>query len=555
MTVIEALIYILRTPNIESAMDKLTDWATSIVSGATIPPSLFMLSTQKTAFVGVFGRQKGLIRPVTHPLSEDKHVAGRRDDLVIGFLEWENPITQVSQENCEVISAVIEEIYRRLYVESFLTHIQLPIDFKNQDTYFRDTAKLLSESLGMEMVAIRQINAQDNLDCRAFFHYPDRSGERVNFDGNNMPPPFREIISETRHLISERKIDQTVVKFEIVNQNDVQRYGFLLNENWLKDVKAFAIFPIIFGDDFFGVVSCSTTAPFCFSSLEKTAIQTAMQLTSVAISNFLKFHEVKRMTDVVHEQLFTTTALEIAQSARHELQNIETQQAIHIDELESFARTIKSKGILETIPKLRETVLTLGSSISKLRYSSAHVAPKLQETSVKHVWEEAIDLMQERLDMMDIKLRYTGSSLEGFYYKEWLREAFLNLLFNSIDAFHDRPRHNRSVTLVVKESGASHSHVLDYSDTAGGIAYGKLKIPEPIKEANPGMNIDQLIFQPKVTSKKSEKNAGWGLYLVRQALRLHNGSISLRANTKDGCTFRIQIQKNLQEQNREAIKK
>jgi C4-dicarboxylate-specific signal transduction histidine kinase len=125
----------------------------------------------------------------------------------------------------------------------------------------------------------------------------------------------------------------------------------------------------------------------------------------------------------------------------------------------------------------------------------------------------------------------------------------LNLLFNSIDAFRDRPRQNRSITLVVqKESEASHSHVLDYSDNAGGIAFGKLSVPEPIKEANPGMSLDQLIFQPKVTSKKTQKGAGWGLYLVRQALRLHNGSISLRANSKEGCTFRIQLRKNLQEQ-------
>ncbi|MFZ4524549.1 MAG: hypothetical protein ACOYOE_03130 [Chlorobium sp.] len=52
-----------------------------------------------------------------------------------------------------------------------------------------------------------------------------------------------------------------------------------------------------------------------------------------------------------------------------------------------------------------------------------------------------------------------------------------------------------------------------------------------------------------MTSKKSQKGAGWGSYLVRQAIRLHNGLISLRDNSKAGCTFRIQLLKNLQEKN------
>jgi signal transduction histidine kinase len=550
--VANALIQILKTPDIETAMATLTDLAANITLAP--PPSLFVISTQKATFVGVFGKHMDAVRPWTQKFSENRYVVGIRDDLVIGFLEWDEPIAAIDNYNREIISAVIEEIYRRLYVRNFFTNIRRPVDFTNQDTYFRDTAKLLSDSLSMEMVAIRQINLSDNLDCRAFFHYPDRFGDRVDFDGYNMPLPFQELVTETRRVLLERKELKLDMKFEIVDPLNTQRYGFLLEDDQLKQVKAFAIFPIVFGDEFFGVVSCSTTAPFRFSSLEKSVIQTAMQLISVAISNFIMFHEAKRMTDVIHDQLFSTTELEIAQSARHELQNIEAEQVLHIDEIDSLSRNVKDKSLPEVISKLKDTVLKLDSAISKLRYSGVHAAPKLEKTSVEKVWTEATNLMQERLNMMGIKPKYVGSNLDGFYYADWLREAFLNLLFNSIDAFHDRPRQNRSITMVVqKESEASQYHILDYSDNAGGIAFGKLNVPEPIKEANPGMRPEQLIFQPKVTSKKSQKGAGWGLYLVRQALRLHNGSISLRANTKEGCTFRIQLRKNLQEQHYEEV--
>ena len=555
MRSVDALIKILATPDIGVATGTLADWATEV--SVTPNPSLYVLSTQKATFVKVFGEQGPSTHSTTRPFFEDRQVHGKRDGLTIGFLEWNVPIVKMDEEGRDIISAVIEEIYRRLYVQNFFKHIQRPVDFTNQNTYFRDTAKLLSDCLSMEIIAIREVNDTDDLNCRAFFHYPDQFDDQVDFNGgHDMPPPFRELVSATRSVLLKHGEEQPAVSFEEVDSKNIERYGFLFRgDRHLKNVTAFAIFPIVFGDDFFGVVSCATTAPFKFSALERTVIQTAMQLIGVAISNFRKFHEAKRMTDVIYDQLFSATELEIAQSARHELQNIATEQALHIDELDALTRTTRDK---ELLLKLKDTGLQLERAISKLRYSGVRAAPKLKGTSVENVWGEATALMKERLNTERIKIKYVGAPLAGDYYADWLREAFLNLLFNSIDAFQNRPKQNRFIALVIqKESEASLSHELDYSDNAGGIAFSKLIVPDPIREANPGMSMEQLIFQPKVTSKKQKKGAGgWGLYLVRQAIRLHGGSISLRSNNKEGCTFRIQIGKDLQDQKiREESKK
>jgi len=544
VNVLDAVIKILATPDIESAMTTLSDLSAEIFHAPA--PSLFLLSTQQSAFICVFGKQKDFVYLSNEPLPKERHIVGTRGEFVIGFLEWVEPIAQMDDYSRKIICVVIEEIYRRYHLRNFFTHIQYSVDFTNQDTYFRDTAKLLSDILSMEIVAIHQINSVDNLDCRAIYHYPDRFGDRIDFDGDTMPPPFRELVFDTKRTLFEHNGGKLDVKFELVDPSDTQRYGFLLHDDQLSYVKAFAIFPIVFGDEFFGVLSCLTTAPFRFSSLERDVIKSAMQVISVAISNFLRFHEVKRMTDVIHDQLFSVTELEIAQSARHELQNIETEQALLIDELEALSRSARDKGLLEPLSKLKDSVIKLDAAISKLRYSGVHAAPKLEKTSVAKVWNEAGDLIKERLNMMGIKLRYVGSNLEGYYYSDWLREAFLNLLFNSLDAFRDRSRQNRSITLVIQGGlEANLFHILDYSDNAGGIAFSKLTVPPTIKEANPAMSQEQLIFQPRVTSKKSQKGRGWGLYLVRQAIRLHNGSISLRDNSNSGCTFRIQLFKNL----------
>ncbi len=545
MKTIDVLTQILKTPDIDLTMSILSDFAKQF--SLAHAPSLFLLSTQRAVFVGVFGIGKYTVRPINQEVPEDRYIVGKRNNCIIGFLEWEAPISQVDYCTREVIGAVIEEVYRRTYVKNFFKSISRPVDFTNQDEHIREIAKLLSDSLSMEMVAIRQINSADSLDCQVFFHYPNKFIDGIDFEGgSNMPPPFRELILETKLALLEHKVDKLGVKFEIVDHSDTQRYKYLLSDDQLKEVKAFAIFPIVMGDEFFGVISCSTTAAIGFTLLEKTATQTAMQLVSVAISNCLRFHEVRRMTDVIHDQLFSATELEIAQSARHELQNIEAEQVLHIDEFDAYLRDSKDKVLIEIASKLKNTVSKLGTTISKFRYSGVHAAPKLEETSVAKIWNEATNLMEERLGKMRIKTKYVGQNLEDDFYADWLREAFLNLLFNSMDAFRDRPRQNRSITVVAqKDSELSNDYILDYSDNAGGIIYSKLSVPKPISDSNPGMRPEQLIFQPKVTSKKAKKGAGWGLYLVRQALRIHNGSISLRSNTKEGCTFRIKLPKNL----------
>jgi signal transduction histidine kinase len=547
MRIAPSLLEILQTPNVDANARTFLQWA--VEATETPNPSLYLLSTQRSAYLKFAGAGGDLYRKKDVRFSERTHIVAKRGNAVIGFLEWSENIHQLASQDRESACAFIEELYRRIYVQNFFSHVRKPVDFTNQDTYFRDTAKLLSDTLSMEIVAIRQINESNSLYCVAFYRYPGEFDSRVDFEGDKLPPPFLEVIDHTRKVLAEKKAEALHVQFETVDSQNIERYGFLLDDPLIAEVRTFTVFPIVYGDEFFGVASCATTVPFQFSTLERTTIETAMQLIGVAIGNFTRYHEVKRMADVIHDQLFSITELEIAQSARHELQNIEAEQALLFDELQALIRraNVRDAAIGEVISKLHESLDKLSATIVKLRYSGVHAAPKLGKTSVKKIWDEATDLMKQRLKMMDIRTRYVGPELEGYYYSDWLREAFLNLLFNSIDAFRERPKQNRSIMVVAnKESPASLFNLLDYSDTAGGIAFSRLTIPDPIREANPNMGPEQLIFQPKVTSKKNRKSAGWGLYLVRQALRVHRGSVSLRATTKEGTTFRIQIRKDLE---------
>lgn len=533
----ELLLQILREPDTSTAVNLLGQWLENEAHGETV--QIFLNSTQSARLSKIHPAEKTASYRESKPHVEI--VARRATGGILGKISLPEHSATVRPEALE---ALLDELYRRKYVATFLEVIKKPLDFTNQDNYFNASAKLLSDALSMEMVAIRQLNSANNLHCRAFYRYPEKHLLGIDFDGGDLPPPFQELIQETQAAILNHTNSALPIKYEIVSNPPLPRHQFLAKSEEISGVKGFAMFPIVFAGEFFGIVSCSTTSDLTFSSLEKATISTAMQLISISVSNFVQYHEARRMTENLHDNLFTTTEIEIAKSASHELQNVEAEQVLQLDELATHLKDAKDRVALALTEKLQESTDKLDRVVAKLRYSAIHTSPIPSQTSIQFIWEEAINLMHERLRMEQIRLRYVGPPLEGEYYADWIREALLNLVLNSIDAFRDRPKQNRNISLVIqKDSEASQYYILDYSDTAGGIQYSKLLIPQAVKESNPDLSLDELLFQPKVSTKKRNKGAGWGLYLVRQALRLHGGSVSLRTSNRDGVTFRIQLRK------------
>ena len=281
-----------------------------------------------------------------------------------------------------------------------------------------------------------------------------------------------------------------------------------------------------------------------FPSLSGIQLVQLCTLFSASISNFHNYHEAKLLEATRTGQLFDMMALEIAQGTRHELANIQTEQALKCIELKSCLSE-RNKEPWKILLQLCDLTDNLSTTINKLKSLTANGSlPELQEDTIKAIWDSAIALVKNRVENMKVKVHYQGGSIHDSFYSDWLRSAFLNLLFNSLDAFASRPKSNRVIRLIVKnENDSSQEYVLDYSDTAGGIAFNKLLIPENIRETNPNMDNYQMIFQPKVSSKKG--GSGWGLFLVRRAVNIHKGSINLRENTNEGCSFRITLKKGL----------
>ena len=103
--------------------------------------------------------------------------------------------------------------------------------------------------------------------------------------------------------------------------------------------------------------------------------------------------------------------------------------------------------------------------------------------------------------------------------EEQLREAFFNIILNSIQAMPG----SGDLTLYCRK----HNNNLEIkiSDTGGGIS-------EEIKDK---------IFEPLFTTKRGVWGIGLGLPISRRIIERHNGEISFTSKRGEGTTFRIRI--------------
>jgi signal transduction histidine kinase len=103
-----------------------------------------------------------------------------------------------------------------------------------------------------------------------------------------------------------------------------------------------------------------------------------------------------------------------------------------------------------------------------------------------------------------------------------LRQMISNLLANGIDALNDNG------TVYIRASRTSNAGVeqihLTIADNGGGIRVGNLK----------------RIFEPFFTTKENY-GTGLGLWVTKELVRKHNGSIKVRSREGQGTVFRISL--------------
>jgi signal transduction histidine kinase len=140
---------------------------------------------------------------------------------------------------------------------------------------------------------------------------------------------------------------------------------------------------------------------------------------------------------------------------------------------------------------------------------------------VSDCMSESLSLLKNRLDdkNVEVSFRYIRGSYKTFVDNSKLRQVFINLISNSLDAM-DMSKISNNLEIIIKKNGLDEIEI-DIKDNGTGM-------PEHIKNN---------LFTPTNTSK--ENGMGFGLVISRNVIMSHGGFLELVDTSENGTHFRI----------------
>jgi signal transduction histidine kinase len=199
----------------------------------------------------------------------------------------------------------------------------------------------------------------------------------------------------------------------------------------------------------------------------------------------------------------------------HEIRNPLTGISLLLDELHD--RMISSPGDQRLIRRSLEEMERLEELIGELLTFASLPKTNLERGNVAAVLEDTLFLVQKQLEQnqVQIDLEIAPGLPQVPLDVKRLKQAFLNLLSNAIDAMPEGGR----LSLAVKEE-------------QGGVAV-------TIADTGEGISSDRLplIFEPFYTSKG--KGTGLGLSITHNIVSDHGGRVQVASQEGEGAAFTI----------------
>lgn len=452
-----------------------------------------------------------------------------QDRVCTGVIELRKTLPEVFSEQHEEIlqfaARLALMLNEREYTLNLLATLHRPISYDQPHNVFLDEIMLqIAVAARMPYILLHRLS-KNSLRCYKTYGIeldPSDLDIDLNVDAGT---PYHEAIAE---LTPQVEVN--------VHKEYARR---LLSRLQLQDrVKSFIVVPILVGEDIYGTLSFAVACPHAYTALEKHGLTMVANAVGVALANYENFHKAQERVFEEAKISSAITAVDVAQSARHEAWNLLQKS----QELLGVLRTLKI-----TSPKLKRHITDLTAALSENLYDVDRELQKIKAATkapartrdryrLDDLWNEAFYVVAGRLKKLEVNYTVRGSGL-AMVAADYMRHAFLNLILNSIDAFRESKRKKRrTITVYIDEQAPkAKDNVILYTDNATGV--------DPLS-LRPVLGDVQLsvvdIFRPGVTSKGG--GSGYGLYLVRKILTEHHGSIDLVRHAGEIC-LKIMIPK------------
>lgn len=202
----------------------------------------------------------------------------------------------------------------------------------------------------------------------------------------------------------------------------------------------------------------------------------------------------------------------VAHEIRNPLGGIELFAGLLSSEVQNNDLKTYAQKILKEVQNLKAIIQNF------LDYARPLPANRIK-CDIRSVWNEAIALLAGELNQIQLEFSQQTDRLFALADPQHLKQVFLNLIKNSIDAMPD------GGTIFVNITSQQDQLKIQYQDTGRGI---------PAELAD-------RIFQPFFTTR--EKGTGLGLAIVKNLITENGGSIRYLPTDEAGAKFEIILQK------------
>jgi signal transduction histidine kinase len=222
---------------------------------------------------------------------------------------------------------------------------------------------------------------------------------------------------------------------------------------------------------------------------------------------------------------------EAAAQLAHEIKNPLGSIRLGIEMLREHA---KADDAVKTITLVERGIHHLNKLVVDVTQFSRRRRLDRAEVNLHEVIDSSIDLVADRIKEKETPLvtQYAPGEIRGVWDDEQLREVFVNLLANAIDASKPGSPVRVSTEMIDVAAG-------QLVGTAGGRNQPRVLISVVDEGVGMDAKTQSRLFEPFFTTKK--RGTGLGLSIVRQIVELHGGAIDVQSERGKGTSFQIEM--------------
>jgi signal transduction histidine kinase len=254
---------------------------------------------------------------------------------------------------------------------------------------------------------------------------------------------------------------------------------------------------------------------------------TVLIWTTIAFTLFLGGLMGFLIARKINEQLVRSAKMaslgQLSANVAHEVRNPLTSIKMRLYSLQEGLKD--SKKFKDDISVISEEIKRLERIVKNFLDFARPPELSLQLCSIDQILESISNLLEPKIHSQNIKIqKKTNSALpEVEMDKEQIRQAFLNIMLNAVEAMP------HGGILEITES------LIEHSDTAKSI------LEVQIKDTGYGIDSDlkNKLFEPFITTK--EQGTGLGLFIASRIVQKHKGSVNIASHPGKGTTVIVKL--------------